>query len=200
VDLAERARWLAAAAWRRGADLPYLADHRGQVVLEGPDGPSLYLVGGERGHAGLAEDHGAEAAPGRYLALPYLVRHDFATGAWTRLADLPLPVHHVEHQVVVLGGRLLVVLSGGGDGSLLVDLIQVYDLETDRWEVHDSAMPTPLLGAVAWVEGDRILVNGGQTWFSPADRRPGEVLATTLEVRYTLSAAARPASAAAARG
>lgn len=181
------ARWtaLGAGSWRRGRDQPVLGDHCGQW-FEGGSNASLHLVGGEHGHAGHAQDDERDAPGGSYVANPYLMRHDFSGDCWSRLADLPLPVHHIEHQVVALGGRLLVVLGGATHGSRVTDRIQVYDRVHDRWSHEDARLPEPLIGAVCWVQDDRIFVQGGQTVLSAEDRRPGEVLSNTWIGRYEL--------------
>lgn len=184
---AER-RWTAldTGTWRRGRDQPVLGDHCGQCLARSEPGSALYLVGGEHGHAGLAPSEEEEAAEGNYIANPYLMRHDFSADRWCRLSDLPLPVHHIEHQVVALGDRLLVVLGGATHGSRVTERIQVYDRNTDRWCSAEASLPEPLIGAVAWVQGDRIFVNGGQTAISDADRRPGAVRSKTWIGRFEL--------------
>lgn len=181
-DLDRFARRLAGAAWRRGPDIPLPGDHCGHLWRERGDELELYLVGGEHGHA--ARDASPDARPGAYIAHPYLLRLGVAAQRWELLAELPLPVHHIEHQVLLLADRLLVVLGGATHGAAVSERIQVYDLATDRWTLHQAALPDGLIGAVAWSDADRIYVNGGQTWASADDRRPGGVTSRTIAARY----------------
>lgn len=175
--------------WTRGADRPVASDHFGAAFVspaDDPEGAALYLVGGEHGHAARAPGDDAEAPPGAYIAHAYAHRYDFATDRWTRLADLPVAVHHIEHQIVAIDPRYLLVLGGAGHGSATTDVLQLYDIETDSWQVLESRLPYPLIGAVGWFESGWVHLAGGQTAISAADPRPGRVLASMTRARVRI--------------
>ncbi len=177
--------------WRRHRDRPVASDHFGSVTLRGPLGLSLYLVGGEHGHAATAAEEDEDAAPGAYIAHPYAHRYDFESDRWSRLADLPIAVHHVGHQIVAIDERHLLLLGGAGHGSATTAAIQLYDIETDRWRVLDVALPRPLIGAVTWFDDGHVYVLGGQTALSDDDPRPGEVLAEMVRTPVRVVPAGR---------
>ena len=94
--------------------------------------------------------YGAAAAHPLPLAMSSALRFDAATGTWTRVADLPVPVWDAV-TVMAAGGRV-VVLGGRMTGGDLTDAVQQYVPEDDRWHVIGAVLlPAPSAGGVAWL-------------------------------------------------
>ena len=90
--------------------------------------------------------------------------YDAAADTWLERAEMPRPVFDDAHAVV---GDKLYVLGGAGDGGL-VPFIQVYDPETNTWEL--IGIPRAHAGAHATAINGRIYYAGG--WNSEElDRR-----------------------------
>ena len=179
---------LADDAWTRGVPIPLGGDHIASVLTA--DGRGIYVVGGEHGHGAVRHDQ--KYVPGAYIAHPYLFRYDVEDRVWTRLADLPRAVHHVENQTLLLphqNERFIVVLGGSTDGDVLVRHVQVYDRVEDRWTLFENGMPAGVKGGVAWFRsGDqRVYLTGGQVARSARDARPGAVVRSTIRAKLTVS-------------
>jgi Kelch motif len=97
---------------------------------------------------------------GAYWAHPYLFRYDPRREEWQRLADMLFAVSHIESQVLVLDGKILVV-GGTGDRDVFSARVQEYDPVRDRWR-QMKALPQARKGGVVWQTNDRVYFNGGQ--------------------------------------
>lgn len=107
-----------ADVWEPRADMPTRRSGGGAAVIDG----KIYVAGGR-------PPRGADFA-----------MYDPATDTWTTLPDVPtarnhLAVNAVNGQVVVAGGRF-----GGGVGSEMTAIVEVYDPVTNAW-----SSGTPLL-------------------------------------------------------
>jgi N-acetylneuraminic acid mutarotase len=142
------------AAWREGPPIPLGGDHAGSVVLGG----AIYVIGGEHGHAPMTMD--PSECCGTYCAHPYVFRYDPRGQTWTRLADMPFAVSHIESQIVVLDGKIL-VLGGTGDRDVFSDRVQEYDPATNRWRAL-RRLRYARKGGVAWHADGVVYLNGGQ--------------------------------------
>jgi len=158
--------------WRTGPPIPMGGDHAASVVLDG----KMYVIGGEHGHAAMTMD--ASKCCGSYWAHPYLFRYDPHREQWQRLADLPVAVSHIESQVVVLDGKIL-VLGGTGDGDVFSARVQEYDPARDRWREMQT-LPQARKGGVVWQKNGSVYFNGGQLTFD-GNNRP--VVADTMVAR-----------------
>ena len=83
---------------------------------------------------------------------------DTATGMWTTLAALPLPL--AGHASAALGDRVYVF--GGYSPAGLNEYTYEYDPNANAWQ-RRAALPTPRGLAAAAALGNRIYVVGGQT-------------------------------------
>jgi N-acetylneuraminic acid mutarotase len=159
-------------AWRTGPPIPLGGDHAASVVLDS----ALYVVGGEHGHAPVTMD--ATRCRGVYWAHPYLFRYNPRREEWQRLADMLFAVSHIESQVLVLDGKIL-VLGGTGDGDVFSARVQEYDPARDRWR-EMKGLPQARKGGVVWQTNGSVYFNGGQLT-SDGNNRP--VVADTIAAR-----------------
>lgn len=163
---------LAEQAWRTGPPIPMGGDHAAAVVLDGV----LYVIGGEHGHGPVTMD--TTRCLGVYWAHSYLFRYDPRREEWQRLADMPFAVSHIESQVLVLDGKML-VLGGTGDGDIFSGRVQEYDPARDRWR-ELKRLPHARKGGVVWQTNGRIYFNGGQL---TSDGNNRLVVADTMAAR-----------------
>ncbi len=159
--------------WQPAPPIPEGGDHAGSVVLNG----KIYVVGGEHGHAPMTMD--ASKCCGTYWVHDSVFRYDPETERWDRLADLPFGTSHMESQIVVLGGRII-VLGGTGNQDAFIDKIQEYDPARDRWRVLREPLPAARKGGVVWEQDGMLFFNGGQVMTSSGER---PVVAETMAAK-----------------
>ncbi len=106
---------------------------------------------------------------GTYFVHDYLFRYDPASEQWTRLADMPFGSSHMECQIVVIDGRIL-VLGGCGDRDQLLDRVQEYDPAHNRWR-QLKLLPVARKGGIAWQDDGVLYLNGGQMSGNSSERR-----------------------------
>ena len=155
--------------WLKGPPVPRGGDHAGSLVLDG----RIYVIGGEHGHAAMTMD--ASKCCGTYWVHNYLYCYDPRAETWERLADLPFGTSHIESQIVVVDGRII-VLGGTGDGDVFVDKVQEYDPARNRWR-QIRRLPMPRKGGLVWEKNRVIYFNGGQIMFNKHERH---VVADTM--------------------
>ena len=148
--------------WRKGPPIPTGGDHAASIVLDG----KICVIGGEHGHGRVTMD--AAKCCGSYLVHNTLFRFDPKTEEWERLADMPFGSSHIESQVTVIDGRI-VVLGGTGDRDVCIDRVQEYDPEQNCWR-QLGRLPMARKGGVVWQKAGRLYFNGGQT--VPRPNRP----------------------------
>jgi N-acetylneuraminic acid mutarotase len=146
---------LESQVWREGPPIPQGGDHAASLVLEG----EIYVIGGEHGHAPMTMD--ASKCCGTYWVHSYVFRYDPKENEWERLADMPFGSSHIESQVVLIDGRII-VLGGTGDRDKFVDKIQEYDPARNHWRQLDP-LPMARKGGVVWQKDGFLYFNGGQT-------------------------------------
>src|SRR4030095_5438333 len=87
-------------------------------------------------------------------------------------------VSHIESQVLVLDGKIL-VLGGTGDGDVFSARVQEYDPARARWR-EMKGLPHARKGGVVWQTNGSVYFNGGQLT-SDGNNRP--VVADTIAAR-----------------
>ncbi len=129
---------LAAGTWRVGAPMPTA---RGELAVTELDG-LIYAAGG------LVRRQTTAA----------FERYDPAADRWQRLADLPLPLHHLGMDA--LGGRIYV--TGGYSGGFSADYAATwaYDPASDRWTRLANMPGARAAHAMVALDG-RLYVVGG---------------------------------------
>jgi N-acetylneuraminic acid mutarotase len=143
----------AGAAWQALAPLPLPRNHFGYATLGG----RIYCIGGLLlGDEKLGNVDDVHA-------------YDVATGRWTAVAKLPMPLSHTHTATVVINGRIVTV-GGTSDNAYFpktVGDVLSYDPSKNAWS---SLPPLPDVrqAAVAQVIGDRLYVTTG----TPTGIRP----------------------------
>jgi N-acetylneuraminic acid mutarotase len=118
----------AAGMWQLRAPLPVGRSSGAVGIIDG----KVYVAGGR-------PPHGAEFAV-----------YDPAADAWTKLPDLPTQRNHlaagvVDGKLYVVGGRF-----GGGVGSEMTAIVEVYDPATNTWRAG-TPLPEPRAGLTGTV-------------------------------------------------
>jgi N-acetylneuraminic acid mutarotase len=92
--------------------------------------------------------------------------HDFAvydprTDTWTKLPDLPTQRNHLA--AAAIGGKIYVAGGrfGGGVGSEMTAVLEVYDPKANRWE-RKASMPAPRAGVNGVEARGCLFVFGGE--------------------------------------
>lgn len=174
------------ATWRAEQAIPVAGMHRSSAVV----GDSLYVFGGQQGDfqaiPGDPDCTCTGRTPETYLCSAF--RLSDPSGLWTRVAEVPIAVSHMDFSTIVVDGRILLI---GGQVYKdpeqfylrMTDAIQAYDPVADRWSMF-GYLPHKLKIPVAGLLGDRLFVVAGQRGALPDRDRPGEItremLTTTL--------------------
>jgi N-acetylneuraminic acid mutarotase len=128
-----------AEAWVPRAPMPTARSGGGAGVIDG----RIYVAGGRppRGHDFAVYDPRADE--------------------WTVLPDLPTQRNHLA--VAAIDGRLYVAGGrfGGGVGSEMTDVLEVYDPRIDTW-ITGTPMPAPRAGVAAAAANGCLYVIGGE--------------------------------------
>lgn len=159
------------SGWRGEPDLLYDRDEPRAVAVDG----QIYIAGGQSELLDYGEPSDIPGVKERVEVklVDALTRFDPASGTYTELAPMPVPVNH-QSMITYRGD----VYSVGGHGRFLFGgspkrAFQRYDPDTDEWSMMPP-MPTARGAAGAGVIGDRLYVVGGQG-------ENGEIL-PTLEI------------------
>jgi N-acetylneuraminic acid mutarotase len=127
--------------WTSVSSMPKVQDHIAHAII----GDDVYIVGGEHGHASIADPHAAT-----YVQHKYLYKYDYRTDTWTRLADMPKAASHFEGAIQVLNGKI-VVLGGKAGDEIESATVQVYDPATNKWQIIKNSVPDGREGAASAV-------------------------------------------------
>lgn len=167
-------------SWREEVPIPVSGMHRGSIVTNN----SLYVFGGQQGDfmaiPGDPDCRCTGATQERYIASCF--RLDALSGPWTRLADMPIAVSHIDCSTVLHEDSILLV---GGQAYKhpttfalrLADAIQSYDLRTGTWDILGH-LPYRLKIPAVGVFEDRLTATLGQRGKRRSDR-PGPISAAT---------------------
>jgi hypothetical protein len=104
--------------------------------------------------------------------------YDIATGRWSSIAPLPLPI--AEYEGVTWRDSIIYVLGGWNDALWALSSVWIYNPSTDSWTVGDS-MPSPLGYGDACIVGDSIYTAGGIT---SGDQYDGAMRVGRINPRY----------------
>lgn len=131
-----------AQSWTSGPPMNHARSDAAVAVLEGPDGPELYVIGG-RTTTGTA--------------LGVVERYVVAEGEWERVASLREERHSAA--AAVLNGQI-VLMGGKEDDGRATDDVEVYVRGENDWESFQS-MDRERNGPAAAVVNGRIYALGG---------------------------------------
>ena len=140
-----------ATEWVQLANLPTLRNHTAGAAVDG----IIYAIGGQQG---------ANEVTANQVALEAF---DPATGAWTQLADIPIPLGHLTASIAVIDGQILTVGGvtnqgnpAGENGSRVTATVFSYNPQTDQWRELES-LPGERQSPVVGVIGDQLIVTNG---------------------------------------
>ncbi|USD37910.1 kelch repeat-containing protein [Ferrimonas sp. SCSIO 43195] len=121
-------------------------------------GESAYVFGGYT----VAADHSE-------VSLADVWRFDVASNRYTALAPMPVPVD--DAVAVAYQQRYLYLISGWhNDGN--VNLVQLYDTHTDRWQQASPYPGTPVFGHAGALAGNSLVVcDGAKVVYHESRRR-----------------------------
>ncbi|XQW86483.1 Kelch repeat-containing protein [Thalassotalea piscium] len=138
--------------WEKGPAIPKARLRGSTIAVIKND--SLYLIGGiTNGHL----DGNVN----------WVDRYDFNTDTWTILDDAP---HSRDHaQGVLINNRIYV--AGGrrtfGKNNQVFELVEakldVFDTETNQWQVAQHELPLPRAGIATFAYQDNFIVVGGES-------------------------------------
>ena len=147
--------FLKTQAWQKGPGIPVGGDHAGSVVLDN----MIFVIGGEHGHGAMTFD--PAKCCGTYHVHNLLYRFSPIEQKWERLADMPWGSSHIESQILIIDGRII-VLGGTGNRDIFVNRVQEYDPNRNCWRQMDR-LPHGRKGGLVWEKRGFIYFNGGQT-------------------------------------
>jgi N-acetylneuraminic acid mutarotase len=113
---------------------------------------AVYLFGGYT----VAEDHSEKS-------IPHVWRIDGQNHQWTAMPPMPTPVD--DTVALVYKNRYIYLVSGWHDVDN-VDLVQVFDTETQTWQQASPYPLPPVFGHAGGIIGSRMLICDGVkvTW------------------------------------
>lgn len=119
----------------------------------------VYVFGGYT----VAADHTEISSPDNY-------RYDVIKDEYTQLANMPVPVD--DAVALVYQQRYIYLISGWhNDGN--VNLVQVYDTQSDSWRQASPFLGQPVFGHAGAISGNKIVVCDGVAVVPHADKRRG---------------------------
>ncbi|NND58932.1 MAG: galactose oxidase [Gammaproteobacteria bacterium] len=145
----------AAASWRRLPDVP--GDEGRLAGVAVGVGEHIYIVGGYT----VAADHAEVSVPSVHAL-------DLQSKSYTEKTPMPVPVD--DTVALVYRDRYIYLVSGWHDSGN-VNLVQLYDTETDSWTQATPWPATPVFGAAGGIVDDTIVICDGVAVRSTRDQR-----------------------------
>lgn len=138
--------------WEKGPQIPKerLRGSVSTVVID----DSLFLVGGiKNGHT-----DGNVA---------WVDRYNFKTKVWSTLPDAPHARDHaqavvIDNKIYVAGGRKTFGKTNNVF-DLVVDKIDVFNIETNKWDTLKEVLPVPRAGVSVYAKNNGFIVVGGES-------------------------------------
>ena len=95
---------------------------------------------------------------GHEVSSPDVYRYDIKSNSYRQLAPMPVPVD--DSVALVYQNRYIYLISGWhNDGN--VNLVQVYDIEENRWQQASPFLGVPVFGQAAGISDNVLLVCDG---------------------------------------
>lgn len=145
--------------WRQGSPVPSSLTLKGRLASVAVGvGEYAYLFGGYT----VAEDHSEVSSPDNFRYQPQL-------DEYKRIAATPVPTD--DAVALAFRDRYIYLVSGWhNDGN--VNLVQVYDIETDRWSQASPFLGAPVFGhAGGIVDATMVICDGVRVQPRPDKRR-----------------------------
>lgn len=158
--------------WTPLPDMPSPRNHFQAVQID----QYLYTPGGQFGHDGGVVD------------VPLLHAYNLETGLWEQRANTILSARsHAEPGTFVLYDRIIIVSGRDVGGGLdTIDSVIEYNPQTDSWR-QISTLPVSLIGAVANVINDHVIVTAGGTAYNVGQQQTwiSQITTDCVTVPYT---------------
>ncbi len=158
-DVSDKAWWLPAGA-KQWQALPPVPGGEGRLAAVAVTAnQSVWLFGGYT----VAEDGSEVSTPETFKVNPD------SDAVYERMTDMPVPVD--DAAALVYKDRYIYLISGWHDVGN-VNLVQVYDTQTDTWQQATPWPGLPVFGQSGGIAGNQMLVCGG-VWieYPPAGAR-----------------------------
>lgn len=146
--------------WQRKTDVPSSIMPKGRLASTAIGvGKYAYVFGGYTVDAEHNE-----------ISSPDVFRYDVEQDKYVSLASMPVPVD--DTSAVLYQNRYIYLLSGWhNDGN--VNLVQVFDIETNTWQQASPFLGQPVFGQAAAIIQQHILVCDGVAVIAKPDARRG---------------------------
>jgi N-acetylneuraminic acid mutarotase len=128
------------AGWSTAPAFPQSRSHFASLVIDN----SIYTFGGQHGWEETASP------------LSDVYRYDTTTQTWSKMADIPLALSHIEESTVRIGGKVWVF---GGEHEFAkggTTDIYIYDIAGNTWTKSASKMPAIREAAIIGVQGSTV--------------------------------------------
>ncbi len=147
-DVTNKAWWLPAGAKQWQALPPVPGDQGRLAAVAVSADQAVWLFGGYT----VAEDGSEVSTPETFRVNPY------ADQIYQRMSDMPVPVD--DAAALVYQDRYIYLISGWHDVGN-VNLVQVYDTQTDQWQQATQWPGAPVFGHAGAIVDRKLLVCGG---------------------------------------
>jgi N-acetylneuraminic acid mutarotase len=146
-------------AWTEKSPVPASTQLKGRLAATAVGvGEHAYVFGGYT----VAADHSEISSPDNY-------RYDVLLDKYEKLANMPVPVD--DSVALVFQNRYIYLISGWhNDGN--VNLVQVYDIQTDSWQQASPFPGRPVFGHSGAISGNNLVIcDGVGVDYYPSKRR-----------------------------
>lgn len=120
-------------------------------------GEYAYVFGGYT----VSSDHSEISSPDVY-------RYDLKNDRYTQLANMPVPV---DDSVALSYQQRYIYLVSGWHNDGNVNLVQIYDTQTDTWQQASPFLGEPVFGQAAAISGNTIVICDGVKTQANTDKR-----------------------------
>ena len=162
--------------WQEEVPVPTGTCHLGSALVDG----ALYLFGGQQGdYTAYPGDPECHCTPGfsNEVYYPHTFRLATRDGRWETLAEMPVPVSHVDFAVFTIEG--FVFLCGGQirtdsttHQSFVTDVIQRFDVRNNCWKIVGQ-LPYRVKNIVVGHLNDEIFISTGSRDYGRDDPTAG---------------------------
>ena len=166
-------------SWREEVPSPRGGPHRASSCFNG----TIFLLGGQEGDVRAhAHDRGYMCDFETPLETLYADSFALKAGAteWTRIPPMPVAQTHSEGRLVI--DHYAIVCGGNARRDQLSDLVQVFDMEANRWRVA-GRLPWHMKTFSAYYNGSLYLF-AGQRSLSREDLHPYHVSNSVWRARF----------------
>ncbi|MDN3380469.1 MULTISPECIES: kelch repeat-containing protein [unclassified Pseudoalteromonas] len=144
--------------WQEKSPVPSSLQPKGRLASTAVGlGEYAYVFGGYT----VNSDHTEISSPDVY-------RYDLKNDRYTQLANMPVPV---DDSVALSYQQRYIYLVSGWHNDGNVNLVQVYDIQTDTWQQASPFLGEPVFGQAAAISGNTIVICDGVKTQANADKR-----------------------------